>query len=292
MPKLSAILLLAAAALHAQFAAPPPTNVRDASALHPPPGAKVAIVEFVDLECPVCASTNPIVEAAAARYKVPLVRHDFLIPAHAWSPIAATNARWFDLTSRTLGDQYRDAVFAAQPTLYNNPDLLRAFTQQFAAQHNIALPFAIDPQGKLFAAVKADSDLGLRTGIDHTPTVFVVTAGGRGRPWIEVQRPAADLYTVLDQAFADTGSSIPSAPATTAPTAPAPASTPAQPTATPAETTPAPTASAPASAPPAAPATDQPAPPPSPLNLKRIAGILAALIGLVFFIWLGKRKST
>jgi protein-disulfide isomerase len=230
-PLLAAALLFLAASAHAQYGTP--TQVRDASALHPPAGARVAIVEFVDLECPVCASTAPIVEAAAAKYKIPLIRHDFLIPAHAWSPIAATNALWFDKKSKALGDQYRDAVFAAQPTLYNNSGLLREFTQKFAAEHNIALPFAIDPDGKLLAALQADNNIGFRLGIDHTPTVFVVTSGSTGRPYIEVQRPAQDLYTVIDEALADTGSPSPSSspsnstPSNSAATTPSSTSAPA-----------------------------------------------------------------
>jgi len=288
MPKFAVILFLAAAFAQAQT----PTQVRDTSSLHPPPGARVAIVEFVDLECPVCASTTPIVEAAAAKYKIPLIHHDFLIPAHAWSPIAATNARWFDQKSRALGDQYRDAVFSAQPTLYNNPDLLRDFTQKFAAAHNVALPFAIDPQGKLLAEVKADNDIGLRLGIDHTPTVFVVTSGSKGRPFIEVLRPTQDLFTTIDQALADTGSPGPaSAPAGSA-AAPDQAA-PAQ--AAQAETTPAQPAAA--TAPPSIAAeqqsaTQQPHGRPFPLNWKQILGILAVILGIIVFVWVGKRKSS
>jgi protein-disulfide isomerase len=204
-------LLLAALAVvpsaRAQFSAPSPgIQVHDTSALHPPPGARVAIVEFMDMECPVCATTNPILETAAAKYKIPLVRHDFLIPYHAWSPIAAVNARWFDTKSKALGEEYRDQVFANQPSFYNNPELLRQFTQKFADSHHIALPFAIDPQGKLAADVKADNDLGLRMGINATPTVFVVTSGGKGAPFIQVQRPAEQLYQVIDQAIANTAS--------------------------------------------------------------------------------------
>jgi protein-disulfide isomerase len=244
---LAAALLLLAAAAHAQR----PTQVRDTSSLHPPAGSRVAIVEFVDLECPICATTTPIVEAAAAKYKIPLVRHDFLIPAHAWSPIAATNARWFDLKSRALGDQYRDAVFSAQPTLYNNPDLLRDFTQKFATQHNIALPFAIDPQGKLLAEVKADNDIGVRLGIDHTPTVFIVTSGSKGASFMEVLRPAQELFTAIDQALADTGS-------------PSPSSSPADSDATPPPTPSAAQADTSQTAP-ATTAPNQAAPPPTPL---------------------------
>jgi len=164
------------------------------------------------MECPICGTTNPTVRAAAAKYKIPIVRHDFLIPAHAWSPIAAVNARWFDIKSKALGDEYRDQVFANQASLYNNPDLLRQFTDKFAQSHGVSLPFSLDPQGKLAADVKADNDLGRRTGIDHTPTIFIVTAGGKGPSFREVMRPEQQLYQDIDQAMADTASAAKPAP--------------------------------------------------------------------------------
>lgn len=284
-----ALILLAAACAQAQN----PTQVHDTSSLHPPAGARVAIIEFVDLECPVCATTTPIVEEAAAKYKIPLIRHDFLIPAHAWSPIAATNARWFDQKSRALGDQYRDAVFSAQPSLYNNPDLLRDFTQKFAAQHNIALPFAIDPQGKLFAEVKADNEIGIRLGIDHTPTVFIVTSGSKGASFIEVLRPTQQLFTVIDQALADTGSSVASSasstPAATPPPAPSDTSA-AAPATIPTQAAPPPT--------PLAPAGDQPAKEPTPADTSFpltykwvLAAIAAVILAISVFALIWKRKK-
>ena len=76
----AAALLVAAAGAHAQFVPPSPgTQLHDTSALHPPAGARVAIVEFVDMECPICGTENPLMKAAAAKYKIPWVRHDFLI---------------------------------------------------------------------------------------------------------------------------------------------------------------------------------------------------------------------
>ena len=232
----SAILLLAFIALfvspagiHAQFSAPSPgTQVHDATALKPPAGARVAIVEFADMECPVCGNENPIIKAAAAKYKIPWMRHDFLIPYHAWSLDAAVNSRWFDTKSKALGDEYRDQVFANQSLIYN-PGVLSQFTAKFAQSHGIALPFAIDPQGKLAADVKADSDLGRRTGIEHTPTVFIVTSNSKGAPFIEVQHPGQQLYTAIDQALADTASAVKTTPTTPAKpveaTAPMPAET-------------------------------------------------------------------
>jgi protein-disulfide isomerase len=201
-----AATMFAANPAHAQ----PPMQVLDASALHPPAGARVAIVEFDDLQCPACAMANPTLKAAAAKYNIPWIRHDFLIPYHNWSRVAAINARWFDLKTKGLGDEYRDEVFAAQNSIYN-PDTLAQFTQKFAQSHGVALPFAVDPQGKLANAVDADIDLGRRTGIKSTPTIFIVTSGGKGAPYTQVMNPAQQLYTDIDQAIAST----PSAPKTT-----------------------------------------------------------------------------
>jgi len=199
----SAILTLAVLAIPAARAQNP-IQVLDPSALHPPAGARVAIVEFDDLQCPACAVANPTLKAAAAQYKIPWIRHDFLIPYHNWSR-TAINARWFDAKSKSIGDEYRDQVFANQRSIYN-PDSLAKFTQQFAQSHGLSLPFAIDPQGKLANDVNADIALAQRTGVKSTPTIFVVEANGKGAPFTQVMKPAEQLYTVIDQAIADTAS--------------------------------------------------------------------------------------
>jgi protein-disulfide isomerase len=231
----SAALFAMVSAASAQFGAPSPgTQIHDTSALHPPAGTRVAIVEFADLECPACALANPTVDQAAAKYKIPLVRHDFLIPNHIWSPTAAVNARWFDSKSKALGEEYRSQVFASQNSIYNL-DVLRRFTQKFADDHKIALPFAMDPQGKLAADIKADGELGRRMGIDHTPTIFVVTANSKGAPFIEVQHPEQQLYQIIDQALTDTAAAAKAAPAPVKKTSSTPVKkTPAAPAKTPA----------------------------------------------------------
>jgi protein-disulfide isomerase len=190
--------------MHAQFTPPPAgTQVHDPAALHPPAGARVAIVEFEDLECPDCSRANPILKTAAATYHIPWVRHDFPLPFHNWSMFAAVNARWFDLKSKALGDEYRDAVFASQPSI-TSPEILNTFTQKFAADRKISLPFALDPQGKLLAEVKADYALGQRIGIEHTPTIWVVTANNtKGAPFVEVV-DRSKLYQLIDEAIAQT----------------------------------------------------------------------------------------
>ncbi|HET9086427.1 MAG TPA: thioredoxin domain-containing protein [Acidobacteriaceae bacterium] len=190
------------ASVYAQVA--PPTEVHDATALKPPAGARVAIVEFEDMECPDCARANPLLKEASEKYHIPWVRHDFPLSMHVWSFDAAVDARWFDTKSKKLGDEFRDAVFANQASIQTQADL-RAFAEKFAQQHNLGFPFVVDPQGKLAAEVKADYALGQRIGIEHTPTIWVVTNKKSGVPFVEVV-DRTRLYQIIDQALAETAS--------------------------------------------------------------------------------------
>jgi protein-disulfide isomerase len=213
--RLAALLLLLGSGRygHAQS-----TTVHDPTALKPPPGSRVAIVEFEDMECPDCARANPLLKEAANQYKIPWVRHDFPLPFHAWSFDAAVYARWFDTKSKKLGDDFRDQVFANQNLIdaagETSPETpagpttaaaaaIRNFAEKFAQQHNIELPFVVDPQKKLAAQVQADIDLGKRIGIEHTPTIWVVTNKTNGVPFVEVV-DRQKLYEIIDQALADT----------------------------------------------------------------------------------------
>jgi protein-disulfide isomerase len=205
---LAAAFLLTLAA-HAQFGPEPTTPVHDPAALKPPPGARVAIIEFEDMECPDCAAANPVVREAAAKYKIPLIRHDFPLSFHPWSFQAAVNARWFDTKSKELGDEYRDYIFANQRSIETLPQM-NQWTQKFAQAHGVALPFAVDPQGKLADEVKADYALGERIGIQHTPTIWVVTDGVKSAPFVEVV-DRSKLYQIIDAALAQTKSATPAA---------------------------------------------------------------------------------
>ncbi len=116
---------------------------------------------------------------------------------------AAVNARCFDTISQKLGDEYRDAVFASQMSI-ETPDDLRSFTDKFSKDHAVTLPFVIDPQGKLAAAVKADYDLGVRLGVHQTPTVWIVT-DKHGVTNATMVTDFSKLYSLLDSALAATG---------------------------------------------------------------------------------------
>jgi protein-disulfide isomerase len=183
----SAVFLLLASHVSAQDAVNP--------VLKPPKGAQVAIVVFEDLECPDCRRAAPLVQEAAKTYKIPVVRHDFPLPFHKWSFDAAVIARYFDARSKQLGTQYRDYIFEHQPEI--TAENLRGFSEKFAADHKVDLPFVVDPQGKLAAEVTADRDLGKSIHLEHTPTIYVVSSKTQGKSFVEVV-DRTQLFQLID----------------------------------------------------------------------------------------------
>src|SRR5271166_512201 len=192
----------------------------DTSVLRPPKGSKVAILVFEDLQCPDCARAAPLLHEAAKKYTIPLVQYDFPLPMHNWSFEAAVNARYFDTKSKKLGDDYRLFIFANQPQIA--PQNLRGMTERFAADNKVTFPFVVDPSGELAAKVKADYAIGQRVGIEHTPTIYVVSDTTRGTPFVEVV-DRTQLYQLIDKVMKETGPATP-APKTTASKSSAPKS--------------------------------------------------------------------
>ena len=174
----------------------------DTSMLRPPAGSKVAIVVFEDLECPDCARAAPLLHEAAKAYNIPLVQHDFPLPQHPWSFEAAVNARYFDTKSKKIGDDYRLYIFQNQP--YVTKQNLRGYTEKFAEQNKVVLPFVVDPTGDLAGKVKADYQLGQRLPLDHTPTIYVVSNSARGTPFVEVT-DRTQLYQLIEQVMKQAG---------------------------------------------------------------------------------------
>ena len=178
----------------------------DTSLLRPPKGSKVAILVFEDLQCPDCARAAPLLHEAAKKYNIPLVQYDFPLPMHNWSFEAAVNARYFDTKSKKLGDDYRLFIFANQPQI--TPQNLRGMTERFASDNKVTFPFVADPSGEFTAKIKADYAIGQRVGIDHTPTIYVVSDTTRGTPFVEVV-DRTQLYQLIDKVTKEAGTSQP-----------------------------------------------------------------------------------
>src|SRR5882757_235621 len=194
---LIAVALISGLSASAQIAIPSSgaTAFRDTSMLKPPSGAKVAIIEFEDLECPLCAQVSPLVQEAMSRYHIPRVHHDFIIQGHAWSRTGAIYARYLeDKVAPQVAEDFRRDVFANQRTIASRDDL-QQFTRKWFQSHGQQMPFVIDPSGRCAAEVEADCTLALRLGIRHTPTIVVVTA----HQWIEVTE-ASQLDAAIDRA--------------------------------------------------------------------------------------------
>lgn len=170
----------------------------DTSLLRPPKGERVALVEFADLQCPDCARAEQVIEQAVKTYKIPLVRYDFPLPMHNWSFDAHVMARWFD--TKDKGELFRKYIYQNQPQI--NPKNLRGFAERFAEQNGLQLPFVVDPKGELAAKVRADYQLGQRVGIDHTPTIYVVSNSQRGTPFVEVV-DRTQLFNLIDRMMAE-----------------------------------------------------------------------------------------
>ncbi len=208
-------LPLATASLMAQRSVPKPNEgetFKDTSMLKPPAGAKLAIVEFEDLECPMCAHVYPIVHAAAAHYNIPIVRRDFPLQMHVWSFDAAVWARYLqDKVSPKTGDEYRGAVFAAQTGIASKDDMLN-FTRKFFQSHGLQLPFVPDPTGQFKKEVEADRTLGDKLGVQYTPSIIVCTQ----KEWVHVTDISL-LYQTIDELKAKVGAEAPAKKAATPP---------------------------------------------------------------------------
>ena len=171
--------------------------------LKPPPGVKVAVIEFQDLMCPACAHAFPIVHAAVAHYNIPLIERDFPLPSHApmGSFEAAVWARYLqDKMSMKVADEYRGAVFAAQGGIANKDDMLN-FTRRYFQTHGMQMPFVPDPTGQFTREVNADKAMGERLAVYYTPCIIVCTQ----KEWVHVTNVSV-LYQTIDQLIAKAGS--------------------------------------------------------------------------------------
>ncbi len=171
--------------------------------LRPPAGSKVALVEFADLECPDCARAAPLLEEAHKTYHIPVVVYDFPLPQHPWAFDASVFAHYFRTKSspkNELETKFRLYIYENQSAITQQN--LRSYVDKFAKENNLDVPFVVDPQGKFAAAVRAAKDKGIAVNVQHTPTIYVVTAKAtaNGTPFVEVVN-RNDLFSMIDQAL-------------------------------------------------------------------------------------------
>ncbi|MBA3651628.1 MAG: DsbA family protein, partial [Chthoniobacterales bacterium] len=131
--------------------------------------APVTIVEFSDYQCPFCARDNPTLAKVRETYgdKVKIVFKDYPLPNHPQAPKAAEAAR-------CAGEQKKywemhDAMFANQRAL-EVPALKQ--TARAIGLEGAAFDSCLD-SGKYAAAIRGDTELGERMGVNSTPTLYI-----------------------------------------------------------------------------------------------------------------------
>lgn len=146
--------------------------------------ASLTIVEFTDFQCPYCrAAVEPLKQLMAARGReVRWVVHNFPLDFHPYAQMAAEAVM-------AAGDQGKfwemhDLLFENQSAL--KPDDLRGYAQQLHLDMN-AYDEAMRTH-RFAGDVAADRELGIKAGVDGTPTMFIdgiPMSGAKSLPELE-----------------------------------------------------------------------------------------------------------
>jgi protein-disulfide isomerase len=140
-----------------------------------PADAKVVLVEFGDLECPVCRQLDYILRAVLPKYpQVRLVFKDFPLESiHPWAMTASTTGRCVLQQGSDAFWKYHDAVYDNQDVISpeNAFDKLTELAVQAGANADKLKACVADP--KTQDEVRKTIAEGKALGVDATPTTFV-----------------------------------------------------------------------------------------------------------------------
>ena len=164
-------------------------------ALRPPKGAQVALVVFEDLQCPDCRRAAPLVEEAARTYKIPVVRHDFPLPMHNWSYDAAIIARYFDSQSKELGMRFATTFSSISRRSRRRP--CAGLRKSSPPTTKWTCPSWSIRKASWQRPSTRTRTPGQRVGINHTPTIYVVSNKTQGKPFVEVV-DRTQLFQLID----------------------------------------------------------------------------------------------
>ena len=166
-----------------------------------PAGAPVTLVEYSDLECPICAHLQEELETEIIpKYgdKLRVVFKEYpLVNIHDWALSGAIAAQCtYQIDSAKYVD-FRTAVYKNQATITG--DHARDQLLHIAAEvgvDNLKLAACIDSKGSL-PRVEANIQEGDALGVGQTPTSFINGRTLVGSP------VASDFYKLIDEAMHD-----------------------------------------------------------------------------------------
>ena len=167
-----------------------------------PVNAPVTLVEYSDLECPVCARMQETLEKEIVpKYgdKLRVVFKEFpLVTIHPWAMTGSIAAQCIYQIDPSKYVPFRSAVYKDQASV--TPEHARDALLHIAAEvgiDNMKLAACIDSQGSL-ARVEANVHEAQVLGIAQTPTLYI-----NGRAILGAQ-PAPDIEKSIDEALHDT----------------------------------------------------------------------------------------
>ncbi len=162
-----------------------------------PANAPVTLVEYSDLECPVCAKMHEELETEVVpKYgdKLRVVFKEFpLVSIHDWALTAAIAAQCVYQMDPSKYVQFRSDVFKNQESIAG--DRARDMLLHYGADvgvDNMKLATCMDSKATL-SRVEADVNEGEALGVGQTPTSYI-----NGRILIGAP-PSAEVFKVIDE---------------------------------------------------------------------------------------------
>jgi protein-disulfide isomerase len=139
------------------------------------PGAPITIDVFSDFQCPACKNLYeqtlvPLMRDYVATGKVYLIHHEFPLPNHAYSLLAASYA----CAAARLGkyDEVASLLFRNQAVWESSGKLDEIVTRGFTPAEAKTLRSLIqDPS--VIGEIKRDIELGTQAGVHQTPTMII-----------------------------------------------------------------------------------------------------------------------
>ena len=162
--------------------------------------AKVWVIIFSDFQCPYCKAWHDQVDDVLRKNyvntgKVRVAFMNYPLPMHKNAPAAADAAMC--AASQRKFWAFHDALFATQEQWAPQPDPTAAFeTAAVKAGLDMTVQRACVAQKKARVLIGADTDRGMRAGVNSTPSFFI------GDTAVAGLMPAAEFTKIVDQMLA------------------------------------------------------------------------------------------
>jgi len=165
------------------------------------PTAPVQIEVYTDYECPKCRELDletlpPLVRDYVQTGKVRLLRRDFIIPYHKYSPLATKYAN----AAGEIGkfDVVATQIFQTQPQWAQNGNVDGEVAKVLSPADMQKVRDLVKASGPdLSPSVKADMAMGEKDHLEETPTIVIIAKGKR--EVISGGAPYMILKSYLDQ---------------------------------------------------------------------------------------------